>query len=125
MDRVISLAQGFTLLNLWNRRWEGDTLYVEQRDIDNAFKLYAEIAECQELGIAPYVFRVFKEVIEPLYQEKNRSQEGGVRIGIERREIAQRYLEVYGPLVRSCFTEGAFTHSRTCRLSGRRRRPQR
>jgi hypothetical protein len=84
IERIISIAKAFALLNLWHRRREGDTLYVEQKDIDWAFELYEEIAESQELGIPPCVYQVYKEVFEPLYWEKcttlpNGEEEGGKR----------------------------------------------
>jgi hypothetical protein len=96
VERVISLAKGFALLNLWHRRREGDTLYVDRKDIDNAFELYREVAESQELGIPPYVYRVFREVIEPLYREKNDGGGDGNTRGLTRQEIIRKHFEVYG-----------------------------
>jgi hypothetical protein len=96
VERVISLAKGFALLNLWHRRREGDTLYVDRKDVDDAFELYREVAESQELGIPPHVYRVFKEVIEPLHQEKNGGNGDGNVRGLTRQEIIRKHFEVYG-----------------------------
>jgi Zn finger protein HypA/HybF involved in hydrogenase expression len=105
IERVISLAKAFALLNLWNRKREGNTLYVDSKDIERAFKLYKEIAECQELGVPPYVFRVFQEVILPLYWEKRAESANQVenreedeeenKVGLAHKEIIRKFYETY------------------------------
>jgi hypothetical protein len=95
IERLISLIQSITLLNVWHReRDEHGNVYANDEDIDEAFKLYDEIWECQELGIPPYIYDIYNEVIKPLYIELNKNSE--IPIGIERKEILKRYSEVYG-----------------------------
>jgi hypothetical protein len=89
IERIISLIGGLALINLWYRKKdENRNLYVENEDIENAFKIWNEVATCQELNIPPYVYRIFKEVIEPLYLE--------VKVGLSRKEIATKFYSVYG-----------------------------
>jgi len=72
IERIISLAQTLALLNLWDRkRDEEGNVYVNEEDINNAFSIFEKIAESQELGIPPFVYNFFKEVIEaPLERGK-------------------------------------------------------
>jgi hypothetical protein len=95
IERIISLIGGLALLNLWHRRKdENGNLYVENEDIENAFRIWNEVAICQELNIPPYVYRVFEEVIKPAYAEINNNLE--TKVGITRKEIAIKFYTVYG-----------------------------
>jgi hypothetical protein len=72
IERIISLIGSLALINLWYRgKDENNNIYVEQKDIDEAFKIWSDVAICQELNIPPYVWRIFKEIIEPAYNECN------------------------------------------------------
>lgn len=71
IDRIIALIGDFALFNLWNRKREGNNIYSNQNDIDNAFALWDSVAVCQELNIPPYVWRIYEEVIKPAYQGLN------------------------------------------------------
>jgi hypothetical protein len=89
------LAQTLALLNLWDRkRDEEGNVYVNEEDIGNAFSIFEKIAESQELGIPPFVYNFFKEVIEPLWKEVNSNSEN--QIGLTRKQIIAKYYEVYG-----------------------------
>jgi len=95
IERIISLIQTLALLNLWHRkRDESGNIYADEKDVDEAFTLYAEIEESQELGLPPYVFLVYRDVIRPLYVEKNKKTIDPV--GLTRREIVKKYFEVFG-----------------------------
>jgi hypothetical protein len=98
IERIISLIGSLALLNLWYRRKdENNNIYAEQQDIDEAFKIWDSVAICQELNIPPYVWRVFEEVIKPIYQELNNNSESEeTKIGLSRKTIMTKYYEVYG-----------------------------
>jgi hypothetical protein len=90
LERVMSIAQGLALLNLWHRKRDKDgNIYVNQEDVENAFKLYEELARSQELGIPPYLLRLYDEVFKPLFDKVGDT-------GVSRREIIANHLEVYG-----------------------------
>jgi len=64
-----------------------------------AFQLYEQVAEPQELNLSPFVYEVFKQVIEPLAREKSVTD---IVQGPTRVEIMKRFLEVFGrPLSRT------------------------
>jgi len=102
IERIISLIQALALLNLWHReRDERGNVYAGDEDIENAFKLYDEVGESQELGVAPYIYSLYVEVIRPLYFEKNRGS--GNPVGVTRKEILKRHFEVYGRTLSESF----------------------
>jgi len=94
IERLISLIQGFAVLNFWHRKKENGNVYANEEDIKNAFELFDKVAESQELGIPPFIYNFFKEVILPLWNEKN--QNSNTLIGLTRKEVLSKHYEVYG-----------------------------
>ncbi|MEM4973545.1 MAG: hypothetical protein QXR87_07570, partial [Candidatus Hadarchaeales archaeon] len=88
IGKILSLAQAWALLNLWHRKREGEILYANEEDVERAFRLYSKIAEPQELGVAPYIYQVWKEVFVPLSKQYPQ--------GFTKREVQKEYLRVYG-----------------------------
>jgi len=101
IGRLIALIKIFTLLNVWFRERDGDTILANDDDIDEGFKAWSAVSESQELGLPPYVLRVFREVIVPAYEEKNGSRAAAIEeatgpLGLSREEIRRKHYEVYG-----------------------------
>jgi hypothetical protein len=94
--RVIALAKGCALLNLWHRRTEHEhVIQANRSDIDAALKLYDEVSEANESGLAPALLEWFHAVIMPFWKEDEYP---------DRRQIARKHLEVYHePLPRTRF----------------------
>jgi len=101
ITRIIALTKSFALLNFMHREVvketsQGKIIKASQKDLDETFKLWRMISAPQELGVSPFVYQVFKEVIEPLALESPREIKGCTRT-----EIMQRFLQQYGrPLSR-------------------------
>jgi hypothetical protein len=87
IERLISIIKAFALLNLWHRKREGDKIYANEEDIDNAFELYESLYESQELNLSPFVYLIYKEILIPLSNE-------GINIHCE--DIAKKFLEKFG-----------------------------
>lgn len=87
IGRIISFAKISALLNLWFRNRQDRTIEMFEEDLDEAFKLWNEISESQELNLPPYVFSIYKEVILPAYDGEN---------GLSRKDILKKYSEVHG-----------------------------
>lgn len=86
--RIFGFIKAHALLNCYNRERNGraGTIIANERDIEAGFDLYKEIEESNELGLSPYIYRIYKEVIEPeLSSEK----------GLSRKEIRSKYLSVF------------------------------
>lgn len=101
IGRIISLIKALALLNLWFRERDGSAIVANEDDIREAFKIWDAISESQEFNLPPYVYQLFKEVIEPAFLEKNVSRNEGfveatAQLGLSRREVTQKHLEVYG-----------------------------
>ncbi len=108
IGRIISLTKGFALLNVWFRERNGSSIVANDEDIAAAFKVWDAISESQELNIPPYVHEIYKDVIVPAWIEKNQGSdvffgEGG-GLGLTRREIAQKHLQVKGRVLADWFS---------------------
>lgn len=90
VKRLMSIAKSLALLNLWHRETTDNlrVIVASPEDIEAAFAMWDQLAVSQELNLPPYVFRMFYEVIVPLWGEKQR--------GLKRHEILQKHQEVYG-----------------------------
>jgi len=101
IKRLISIIKVFALLNLWWRERKGSTIVANDDDINQAFGIWEKISTCQNLGIPPYVYSIYNEVILPAYVLKHRTigTVGGNKIqfqGLSRKEISDKYYQVYG-----------------------------
>jgi hypothetical protein len=98
IGRIISLIKSLALLNLWFRERSQQTIIANSEDIQEAFKLWDEISETQELGLPPYIYDLYKNIVLPLWKERNSELDGGVMEvnGIEREEIIKKHFQVYG-----------------------------
>jgi hypothetical protein len=101
--RLMALVKVLALLNYMHRKVEKNgewiTIYASEKDVETAFQLYEQVAEPQELNLSPFVYEVFKQVIEPLAREKSVTD---IIQGPTRVEIMKRFLEVFGrPLSRT------------------------
>lgn len=89
--RIFSFIKAHTLLNCFNRdKPEGkqDTIIATQIDIDAGFALYKEIELSNELGLSPYIFKIFVDVIVPLLSYD------GIQKGVTRGDIIRKHYEV-------------------------------
>ena len=104
IKRLLSLIKSFALLNLWWREKDNSTITANDDDIEQAFKVWDEIATSQELNLPPYIYNLYQEVILKAWQDKNANRnEDFVEIagtfGLSRQEILQKHYEVYGRML--------------------------
>jgi hypothetical protein len=90
--RIFSFIKAHALLNCFNREKneeeKPDIIIANQTDIDAGFALYKEIELSNELGLSPYIFKIFVDVIVPLLSYD------GIQKGITREEIIKKHYEV-------------------------------
>lgn len=85
--RIMSLIKAHALLNCFKRqRINEDTIIANQTDINTGFELYRSIQLSNELGLSPYVFRIYMEVFVPLLSQD---------VGVRREEIQKQYHAVF------------------------------
>lgn len=100
-SRLISLIKASALLNLWFRERSGSTIVANEDDVSQALKIWNKISESQELGIPPYIYNIYREVLLPAFNEKNQipdgiPEEAIKKIGLIRQEIITKHYQVYG-----------------------------
>jgi hypothetical protein len=84
LDRFLSLVKARALLNFAIRPQESDNRIVAiEDDMNEIVELYKEIAESNELGIAPQVYEIFKEVFAKFPN------------GADKRTILREYYAVF------------------------------
>jgi len=101
VSRLISLTKAFALLNLWFRERSGSTIIANEDDISEALKIWSVISPSQELGISPYIYELFSEVLLPAFNEKNQIADeelNGVikKDGLTRQGIITKHYQIYG-----------------------------
>lgn len=104
IKRLISLVKGFALLNVWFRDRQDAAIVANHNDIEEAFKVWDVISDSQELGLPPYIYQFYQEVIVPAWYEKNEGRAEGFeevtgRLGLTRQDIIQKHYEVYGRFI--------------------------
>ena len=77
-----------------------NTLYTEQEDIDEAWKIWKEIAPGQEYNISPYSMQIYQEVFVPAYREYNENEKDFFTPDdakwVPRKYIIKKHSELYG-----------------------------
>jgi hypothetical protein len=101
IGRLISLIKCFALLNCWFRERQGANIITCDDDVEQGFALWDSVAESQEIGLPPYLYQLYQEIILAAFSEKNagrnldiESQTG--KLGLTRQEIMQKHRAVYG-----------------------------
>ena len=90
----------FALLNLPFRKRSDNTIYTEQEDIDEAWKIWQEVAPGQEYNISPYTMQIYKEIFIPAYRDYNENEENFFTPedarGVPRKYVIKKHSEIYG-----------------------------
>jgi len=100
MEHLMFFIKTLALLNVWFRKRDGSTIIANNTDIEEAFDLWEEISECQELDLSPYVHKIFKEVIIPAFNEKNEKRSEldkdlNGKLGLTRQEVLKKHYQVF------------------------------
>jgi len=101
IGRILSLIKLFAVLNLWFRQRDAEAIIANEEDVEAAFELWNAISESQEYNLPPYVYQIYKEIIEPAWLEKNCDwnpilDQNTEPKGLTRKEVTLRHLKTYG-----------------------------
>ena len=99
IGRLISIIKAFTILNVWFRKNDKGEIIASKEDIEEGAKIWDKLAESQEHNLPPYVYQLYKEIIVPLYKEKNKNNQRDVKEGITKRDFSQKHYELNGRLI--------------------------
>lgn len=100
IKRFMSLIKSIALLNHWWRKQTMTGIIANEEDIREAFKIWEKISVSQEMNLSPYIFNIYKDIIKPLWKEKAEAKkkdefEFNKECGITRKEVLQKYFDVY------------------------------
>lgn len=84
--RLIGLIKAWAYLRRNERVSIGEKIVAKGVDVKDAFAIYDELAESNELGLAPQLLDFFKQVIKPLASPGS---------PIDRKQIRKKYLQTY------------------------------
>jgi hypothetical protein len=90
ITRLLAMIKAHALLNFMNRKREGDTIIVNDDDVAEGFKLYYGVAEANELGLPPEIYRIFIQLKPFLEGREN---------GMNRKEFQQWYYNTYHKVI--------------------------
>lgn len=89
IGKLISIIKAIALLNYMYKERVGNNIYADRTDIDEALRLWDEVAMPQELNLPPFIFNAYWDVIVPYYLTRNELSPEPV--GITRSEITASY----------------------------------
>lgn len=89
IGHLMSLIKIFALLNLWFRERDGSTITANEDDVNEAFQVWDAISVSQDLGIPPFIYQIYQEVILPAYEEKEEQP-------LKRQYVTKKFYEVHG-----------------------------
>jgi len=105
--RLLALVKAWGLFNFANRKHkqipEGTCIVANENDVMRAQLCYDAIAECNELGVTPEAYEIWRSVILPnlseIKEENRESLDGPTEklevTGITRRQLQQKYFHIY------------------------------
>jgi hypothetical protein len=101
IGRIFSIMKSLALLNLWFRERGEQVIIANEGDIQETFKIWDNIFESQELGLPPYIYDLYRDIVLPLWREKNSELNGGASqiIGLIRDDITKKHYQVYGRIL--------------------------
>lgn len=91
--RIISLVKAHAFLNCFHREQvinghadQPKEILATQADIDAGLALYKEIESSNELGLSPYIYSIYEQVIKPLLDAD---------VGIKRKELRRKFYSIF------------------------------
>jgi hypothetical protein len=98
VSRIFSLAKSLALLNYQIRSKDSGTIEATDNDVEQALDLWSNINKSQSFNIPPYVYNIYKDVIEPLwtYEREDNAHEIIGFNEITRLEIRKSHFQIYG-----------------------------
>lgn len=90
------LIKVIALLNLWHRKHSDGSLVANQSDIDQAFELWEQLAQSQNLGIPPTAIHFYKTYILPVFYDLVAAHPkiDPYSLGVSREQLSREYLHL-------------------------------
>ncbi|MFA5004351.1 MAG: hypothetical protein WC498_03700 [Candidatus Saccharimonadales bacterium] len=90
------LIKVIALLNLWHRKHSDGSIVANQSDIDQAFELWEQLAQSQNLGIPPTAIYFYKTYILPAFYDLVTAHPNTdpYSLGVSREQLSREYLHL-------------------------------
>lgn len=90
------LIKVIALLNLWHRKHSDGSIMANQSDIDQAFELWEQLAQSQNLGIPPTAIHFYKTYILPTFYDLVAAHPNidPYSLGVSREQLSREYLHL-------------------------------
>lgn len=90
------LVKIIALLNLWHRKQADGSIVANQSDIDQAFELWEQLAQSQNLGIPPTAIHFYETYILPTFYDlvEANPKTDPYKIGVSREQLSLHYLSI-------------------------------
>jgi hypothetical protein len=106
MSHLQQLIKAIALLNVWHRRRSNGTVVASESDINEAFKLWDEFFESQNLNLPPAVMAIYKKYLVPAYLDKfkhgNQNMKHAMKmeyVGVTPNEVSAYYASQEGSIL--------------------------
>jgi hypothetical protein len=106
MSHLQQLIKAIALLNVWHRRRTDGTVVASESDIDEAFKLWSEFFESQNLNLPPAVMAIYKKYVVPAYLDKYKQGSQNTKdamrlgyVGVTPNEVSAYYVSQEGSVL--------------------------
>ncbi len=93
--KIMNIIKSFALINYWFREKDGLSIVANDEDIKNAFEIWDSLSDAQSLGLPPYIYDLYNDVIVAEFHKVN-DKNIGVPVGLTRGRISSTHYEVYG-----------------------------
>lgn len=84
ISRVLALIKAVALLSLWERERIGDSILVNENDVEEGYQLYLGISAANELGLPPETYNIYAKLVPQISEE-----------GITLREFQKLYYKTF------------------------------
>ncbi|MFA5015488.1 MAG: hypothetical protein WC549_08115 [Actinomycetota bacterium] len=106
MSHLQQIIKAIALVNVWYRRRPDGMIVASKSDIDEAFKLWGDFFESQNLNLPPAVMSIYKKYVLPAYFEKFKQGNEKVKhamameqVGITPNEVSAYYVSQEGSVL--------------------------
>jgi len=90
VSRLVAIIKACALLNFEYRERFEDTIFVNDDDILEGFRLYCKISKANELGLPPEIYRIY-EKLKPHLEDKE--------TGVNRKEFQTWYYDAFHKVI--------------------------
>lgn len=94
IEHLLQLVKTIALLNVWHRRQADGRIVASKSDINQAFEIWGEFFESQNLNLPPAVLSFYKKYIVPAYTTKYTDADDPTKLAMDENKIGLTSHEV-------------------------------